>query len=398
MCVESLSPYAPSIQESNRRFIYTAVNVIPANVQYTMTLMDNFKKMKGLTFIETGLLSSCFEMFSLNVSSLIELSGELDIMYKSKGPEVLAGGGGDNFVTCNDEFDLRKEVVKLKALVISRVVNVTHILFNILDVLAGGTGDNFATCNDEFDLWKEDIHSCLHWFLHMDGAVLENHWCKSEDEIHHAMDFTLTTCNKHTPHHPLPPPPNTAPSHLPSPPPRFCHCRGKPPPLPPCSRDRPHPSPPPTHTTTPLDVDTPPATSPHFLTSRATPTTTTDATGDRLQQRRLGSPPPRAVCSAADAVRHEQAAADAQKAGPSFPLVTVAPSSPQAAVRRLVRPCSHATARSRRRRPALGEHGAPRNRLRQIMPPPIAPTWAGGLDIALGLAQSRDLTTRSLRS
>ncbi|KAJ4822172.1 hypothetical protein Tsubulata_022705 [Turnera subulata] len=87
ICVDSLSPYASSIQESPRQLIYTAVNVSLVNVQSTMTLVDNLKKMKGLTFIETGLLSSCSEMFGLGETALAGSKGELDVMYKSKGPD-----------------------------------------------------------------------------------------------------------------------------------------------------------------------------------------------------------------------------------------------------------------------------------------------------------------------
>ncbi|KAJ4822174.1 hypothetical protein Tsubulata_022707 [Turnera subulata] len=148
ICVDSLSPYASSIQESPRRLIFTAVNVSLANIQSTMTLVDNLKKMKGLTFIESGLLSSCAEMFVLGLRDLTTSRGQLDDMYKSKGPDfkqhfeeakTSIGGAEYNFFFCNYEFDQRKEVVKLRALVIPTVVNVSHILSNTIDLV-----DKFA--------------------------------------------------------------------------------------------------------------------------------------------------------------------------------------------------------------------------------------------------------------
>ncbi|KAJ4822175.1 hypothetical protein Tsubulata_022711 [Turnera subulata] len=127
ICVDSLSPYASSIQDSPRRLIFTAVNVSLANVQSTMTLVDDLKKMKGLTFIESGLLSSCYEMFVLSQKELATSKAQLDDMYKSKGPDfkqhfeeakTSIGWSENNFFMCNYEFDQRKEVVKLRALVI----------------------------------------------------------------------------------------------------------------------------------------------------------------------------------------------------------------------------------------------------------------------------------------
>lgn len=142
LCIESLSSYASSIQQSPRQLAQTALSVSLTRAQYAKSFVTKLTKFKGLSHKEYEAIDDCLEEMSDSLDRLSKSADELKNMGKSsKGQDFLwhmsnvetwvsAALTDDN--TCLDGFSGKAMDGKIKASIRAQVLNVAKVTSNAL--------------------------------------------------------------------------------------------------------------------------------------------------------------------------------------------------------------------------------------------------------------------------
>ncbi|XP_008234382.1 PREDICTED: 21 kDa protein [Prunus mume] len=141
VCIQSLSSYATSIQQSPRQLAQAALSVSLTRAQKAKTFVTKLAKFKGLKAREYGALKDCLEEMGDTVDRLSKSVQELKNMGKSKGQDfvwhmsnvetwVSAALTDDN--TCLDGFSGKALDGKIKASIRAQVLNVAQCTSNAL--------------------------------------------------------------------------------------------------------------------------------------------------------------------------------------------------------------------------------------------------------------------------
>ncbi|CAL5323022.1 hypothetical protein CsSME_00001500 [Camellia sinensis var. sinensis] len=143
VCVESLSAYATSIQQSPRQLAQIALSVSLAKAESMKAFVTKLTKFKGLKAREYQAIKDCLEEVSDSVDRVSKSVRELKYMGNGKGKGkdflwhmsnvetwVSAALTDDN--TCLDGFSGRALDGNVKASIKARVTNVAQVTSNAL--------------------------------------------------------------------------------------------------------------------------------------------------------------------------------------------------------------------------------------------------------------------------
>lgn len=141
VCVESLSLFAPAIQQSPHELARTALSVSLTSAETTKKFVRRAAKLKGMKRREYEAVKDCLDEMGDTVDRLMKSVGELEHMGSTRGQEFLwhmsnvetwvsAALTDEN--TCVDGFAGKALDGRLKAAIRSRVINVAQITSNAL--------------------------------------------------------------------------------------------------------------------------------------------------------------------------------------------------------------------------------------------------------------------------
>ncbi|KAM1054401.1 hypothetical protein ACFX13_001823 [Malus domestica] len=141
VCIQSLSSYANSIQQSPRQLAQAALSVSLTKAKSAKTFVTKLAKFKGLKSREYGAIKDCLEEMGDSVDRMSKSVTELKNMGKSKGQDFLwhmsnvetwvsAALTDDN--TCLDGFSGKALNGKIKSSVRAQVLNVAQCTSNAL--------------------------------------------------------------------------------------------------------------------------------------------------------------------------------------------------------------------------------------------------------------------------
>ncbi|KAJ4706202.1 21 kDa protein-like [Melia azedarach] len=141
LCVQSLSAYATSIQQSPRQLALTALSVSLSRAQSANTFVIKMNKFRNLKSREYEAIADCLDEMGDTVDRLSKSFEELKHMGQNKGQEFLwhmsnvqtwvsAALTDDN--TCLDGFSGKALEGKVKSSVRAQVVNVAQVTSNAL--------------------------------------------------------------------------------------------------------------------------------------------------------------------------------------------------------------------------------------------------------------------------
>lgn len=144
LCVESLSLYATSINQSPRQLIQTALAVSADKAQSTKTFVYKLTKFKGVKPREKAAIKDCFEEIDDTVDRLVKSVKELKSMGSSKGSDfqwhisnvqtwISAGLTDEN--TCVDGFAGKALNGRIKNSIQARFVHVERVTSNALALI-----------------------------------------------------------------------------------------------------------------------------------------------------------------------------------------------------------------------------------------------------------------------
>ncbi|KAJ0098892.1 hypothetical protein Patl1_19924 [Pistacia atlantica] len=144
LCVQSLSTYATSIQQSPRQLALTALSVSLSRAHSTKSFVTKLKKFKNLKHREIGAIADCVEEMSDSVDRLSKSVQELKHMGQAKGQDFLmhmsnvetwvsAALTDEN--TCVDGFAGKALNGKIKDSIKGQVVNVAQVTSNALALI-----------------------------------------------------------------------------------------------------------------------------------------------------------------------------------------------------------------------------------------------------------------------
>ncbi|OAY30488.1 21 kDa protein [Manihot esculenta] len=144
LCIQSLSAYATSIQQSPRQLTETALSVSLERAQSTKTFVYKLTKFKGVKPREMAAIKDCLEEINDTVDRLSKSFKELKSMGQSKGKDyqwhisnvetwVSAALTDEN--TCVDGFGGRALNGRVKSSIKARIVNVAQVTSNALALI-----------------------------------------------------------------------------------------------------------------------------------------------------------------------------------------------------------------------------------------------------------------------
>ena len=144
LCVQSLSLYATSINQSPRQLIQTALAVSLDKAQSTKTFVYKLTKFKGVKPREKAAIKDCFEEIDDTVDRLVKSVKELKNMGSSKGSDfqwhisnvqtwISAGLTDEN--TCVDGFAGKALNGRIKNSIKARFVHVERVTSNALALI-----------------------------------------------------------------------------------------------------------------------------------------------------------------------------------------------------------------------------------------------------------------------
>ncbi|KAH9678319.1 PMEI domain-containing protein [Citrus sinensis] len=144
LCVQSLSAYAPSIQQSPRQLAVTALSVSLSRAQSAKSFVTKLRKFRNLKHREYGAIADCLDEMGDTVDRLSKSVQELNHMGRAKGQDFLwhmsnvetwvsAALTDEN--TCTDGFGGKALEGKVKSSVRAQVVNVAQVTSNALSLI-----------------------------------------------------------------------------------------------------------------------------------------------------------------------------------------------------------------------------------------------------------------------
>ncbi|KDP22406.1 hypothetical protein JCGZ_26237 [Jatropha curcas] len=141
LCVESLSAYAPSIQQNPRQLTEAALSVSVARAQATRTFVYKLTKFKGVKPREREAINDCLEEIDDTVDRLSKSFKELksakgkDFQWHMSNVETWVSAALTDENTCVDGFAGKALDGKLKASIKARIVNVAQVTSNALSLI-----------------------------------------------------------------------------------------------------------------------------------------------------------------------------------------------------------------------------------------------------------------------
>ncbi|CAI9092068.1 OLC1v1027215C1 [Oldenlandia corymbosa var. corymbosa] len=144
VCIQSLSNFAPSIQNNPKQLAQTALSVSITRAQSSRAFVTKLAKFKGLKRREYAAIKDCLEEMADSVDRLSSSLQELKKMDRARGEEIFwhisnaqtwvsASLTDDN--TCMDGFAGRALNGKIKSSVNARMTNVAQVTSNALALI-----------------------------------------------------------------------------------------------------------------------------------------------------------------------------------------------------------------------------------------------------------------------
>jgi len=144
LCVQSLSLYASSINQSPRQLIQAALSVSLDKAQSTKTFVYKLTKFKGIKPREKAAIKDCFEEIDDTLDKLVKSVKELKSMGSSKGQDyqwhisnvqtwISAALTDEN--TCVDGFAGKALDGRVKNSITARFVHVERVTSNALALI-----------------------------------------------------------------------------------------------------------------------------------------------------------------------------------------------------------------------------------------------------------------------
>ncbi|XP_065871198.1 pectinesterase inhibitor 11-like [Euphorbia lathyris] len=143
LCVESLTAYAPSIQQNPRQLTETALSVSISRAQSTKTFIYKLTKFSNLKHREVAAIKDCLEEISDTVDRLSKSYKELksmghgskDFQWHMSNVETWVSAALTDENTCVDGFAGKALNGRLKNSIKIRIVNVAQVTSNALSLI-----------------------------------------------------------------------------------------------------------------------------------------------------------------------------------------------------------------------------------------------------------------------
>lgn len=144
LCVQSLSAYAASIQQSPRQLAVTALSVSLSRAQSAKSFVTKLRKFRNLKHREYEAIADCLDEMGDTVDRLSKSVQELNHMGRAKGQdfvwhmsnvETWVSAALTDESTCVDGFGGKALEGKVKSSVRAQVVNVAQVTSNALSLI-----------------------------------------------------------------------------------------------------------------------------------------------------------------------------------------------------------------------------------------------------------------------
>ncbi|GMH29669.1 hypothetical protein Nepgr_031512 [Nepenthes gracilis] len=144
LCVQSLSPYASKIKQSQRELAQTALNVSLASAQSAEAFVRKLRGVKGLGRREAEALQDCVDEMGDTVYQLSRSCHELqraagapyeEFRWRISNVQTWLSAALTDDNTCTDGFSGRASNDNVKSSIGARMVNVVHCTSNALSLI-----------------------------------------------------------------------------------------------------------------------------------------------------------------------------------------------------------------------------------------------------------------------